>query len=196
MCVRFLICFTVTSIFFSCKYQRKQEIAPIYRCTWNSLIENRLPKDIIYVPLKAFEVKENLYLYAILDTIIEATKKCQKYNAAGIEFVFMVSASDNGTEIRIENININCFELTNCDGFFSYKGYSFYYVGVILTDFFEKKEETIYKRQVKRMKVKGKIIEYVIDDPGSYWILNYENGNLKTMDFDNCGNRWIDENTL
>lgn len=193
MFYRLIICLTIAFFSCSCKYRIPQEIVPICKCTWSDVIENRLPKDIVYVPLEEFEVKDNLF--GILDTIIDATENCKKYYSAGIEFSFWSYRSDDKIIVCIENVNINCFNLRNCNGFFSYKGYPFYYDGIFFPDFFEKKEQVSYGRSVKQLKTKIKRIEYnveVIEERGSYWYFIYENGKLKIMDFDDCGNRKMD----
>ena len=198
MYFRLFILLAVVSFFCSCKYRTPQETVPIFNCSWNDVIEKRLPKDIAYAQLEVFEVKKSLL--NILDTIINAVKFCEKYNTAGIEFAFWTYRTDNKIIVCIENVNINCFDLSNCDGFFSYKGYPFYYDGIFFSEFFEKKEQVVNRRYVKKMKPKIKRIEYNIetvnDERGSYWYYVYENGELKIMEFDDCGNRWIDENIL
>jgi len=194
---RLFIFLAVVSIFCSCKCRIPQEIVPIYRCSWNEVIEKRLPKDIVYAQLETFEVKENLF--GLLDTIIESAKICKKYDTAGIEFVFWTYRTDNKIIVCIENVNINCFDLSKCDGFFSYKGYPFYYDGIFFSDYFIKTGQVASMRYVKKMKTKIKRIEYDIEtvyERGSYWYFVYENGELKIKEFNDCGSRWIDESVL
>lgn len=88
----------------------EEETIPVYRCTWNDMIENRPSKDLINTSLKLLEVKDNLY--NVLDSVINRTKKCPKYKDVKLRFLFLVYGFNNKLTINIENINLNCFNCT------------------------------------------------------------------------------------
>ena len=152
--------------------------------TIGSRMEKILSNDSVNLDLNLLELKPDLM--PLLDSIIDAVRNCPTIDSNS-DFIFSAYFQDKQLNVVIESIGKERFDYTICNAIFYYKGYKFYYLGVIVNTYFEIKNQLLHFRCVNPDK-----LEKDIDDSGSDWHYVLENNELVSISYRYCGAFWND----
>ena len=146
-------------------------------------VEKILSNDSVSLDLNLLELKPDLM--PLLDSIIDAVRNCPTIDSNS-DFIFHAYFQDKQLNVVIESVK-GKVDYTICNAIFYYKGFKFFYFGVLIDIYFEDKNQLLHFRCINPNK-----FEKDIDDSGSDWHYVFENNELVSISYRYCGAFWND----
>lgn len=161
---------------------KKGYIVLLFMCLYWSCSMSRTKNALLSDSLTVLEVKYKK-LFPVLDNIIGHEKKCDYFDN---DLIFYINLQfvENSNTFQIGSSNNNVIKTGNELGLFNYNGHLFLVSGRFLdkTLFFETNKRipfTYYKPQNGYdLETNMVVVDTMEDDSFSFWVYNYENGQL------------------